>query len=433
MTSVESCISLPIQVDEPMEQDASVQKKNFAFQEIIQSERTYINMLNILRSHYMNPIARSKTISAELYKTFFGDIETITTVNERFLLEMENIERENSSENTGKNKAAALRRKSFHQATGGFELANETVLMRNFKLDAAEDKFTQIARLFIFFNQSFKLYTSYIANYPSAISTLSKEKKKNPDFKELLVTQVRLLRMDRSSLCDLEGFLIMPIQRLPRYVILLQTLLDNTDFNELSYPFIEEAKGHMEKIAAFCNERQKQYGNYDRMMEIIDDLSLKNFVIPTRKLLAEHYVIFSARELNNGHIVAQEEQCDLYIFTDVLVCSFKDKTRVYTLKKHEKDEATGLIVDNVIYMALGEKDVQVTIMYHSEDDMNARMFVNEKFGLGLFGVNITPPKPRKGSLKREKHIPVENNCINFTFKCDSAEHQASLHKLLNTL
>jgi hypothetical protein len=57
-----------------------------------------------------------------------------------------------------------------------------------------------------------KVYTGYVNNYDQALATLE-QCKKNPQFEEFLNHTKNLPNVDH----DLPSYLIMPIQRIPRY------------------------------------------------------------------------------------------------------------------------------------------------------------------------------------------------------------------------
>jgi len=65
-----------------------------------------------------------------------------------------------------------------------------------------------------------KVYTGYVNNYNQAMATLE-ECKKNAQFKEFLNTTKNLPGVEH----DLPSYLIMPIQRIPRYLPVSPPLL----------------------------------------------------------------------------------------------------------------------------------------------------------------------------------------------------------------
>ena len=68
-------------------------------------------------------------------------------------------------------------------------------------------------------------YTPYAEGFTTAVATLAHLRRKRKGFSELLHKCTMSESLDGLALDDL---LIMPIQRLPRYVMLLEDLLRNT-------------------------------------------------------------------------------------------------------------------------------------------------------------------------------------------------------------
>ena len=66
-----------------------------------------------------------------------------------------------------------------------------------------------------------KMYTQYVNGYDNAMATINRLNKKKT-FKKFLETKQREIGQ------SLMSYLIMPIQRIPRYVLLLKELIKNT-------------------------------------------------------------------------------------------------------------------------------------------------------------------------------------------------------------
>ena len=83
----------------------------------------------------------------------------------------------------------------------------------------------ELGKLLLKFIPFFKLYNSYVMGFESAAALANALRKKNKDLAFFL---------DVCELVEkntLESFLIMPVQRLPRYILLLTGLLKNTGRN----------------------------------------------------------------------------------------------------------------------------------------------------------------------------------------------------------
>jgi len=99
----------------------------------------------------------------------------------------------------------------------------------------------------------FKLYYRYIRNFSKArpkIETLTK----SPSFKSFV--EARREQKDSSKL-NLESLLIMPVQRLPRYEMLMKTLLDVTGQSHVDYANLNQSLVALKGLNMWINDKQK--------------------------------------------------------------------------------------------------------------------------------------------------------------------------------
>jgi hypothetical protein len=105
------------------------------------------------------------------------------------------------------------------------------------------------------------MYTLYASNYQSALDALAECRENSTFF-------VALEQLRAAAGNDIEAFLIMPIQRIPRYELLLRDLLKCTTDDHPDYHNINEALKNMKQIAEHVNSFVKQYQNSARAMQL---------------------------------------------------------------------------------------------------------------------------------------------------------------------
>jgi len=136
-----------------------------------------------------------------------------------------------------------------------------------------------LGEVFIHKSAYLKLYTQYCRNYDSACSVLSKKRRKNLEFAHYL----DLVRsFPETEDLSLDSYLIMPVQRIPRYKLLLEDLLKNTWEQHRDYQQLEEAiqkiqevanhidiclEGRSTTISAILKIQQKIPANHDFLVE----------------------------------------------------------------------------------------------------------------------------------------------------------------------
>jgi len=187
-----------------------VSERNRIVLEILETEKAYVKNLRILNDLYFQPL-RSNPGCIELVhvKTIFSNIEVIKLFNEKLLADI------------------------------GGRLATWNAMQK-------------IADIFIQMIPFLQVYTIYINNFDSAISTVSQQKKKNKQFATFLDT---CKNNPEAMKHDIEALLIMPVQRIPRYVLLLQALVKHTDKSHDDFADLTVAVEFMSKFANNIIER----------------------------------------------------------------------------------------------------------------------------------------------------------------------------------
>lgn len=109
-----------------------------------------------------------------------------------------------------------------------------------------------------------KMYTTYVQNFSDATQTLGKllAQKKYERF-NAFVDQCR--SDPRCQDLSLESFLVMPVQRIPRYKLLLTELLKNTEESNKDYTLLSKALEAIEVVAKLMNEDLRPNEKHDEM------------------------------------------------------------------------------------------------------------------------------------------------------------------------
>lgn len=154
------------------EMDKRRQFRRQAVQEILTSERSYIAQLELLMQFFIRPLKEKQIISTDNFLALFGQVEMIYSLNQELLQELE---------------------------------AN---------LDNVAKAFKRMAPFF-------KLYSVYAFDYNRAQLILQDLTDKNGSFKKFLEVTESRPEVQRKLI----SLLIAPIQRVPRYRLLLQQVV----------------------------------------------------------------------------------------------------------------------------------------------------------------------------------------------------------------
>lgn len=90
------------------------------------------------------------------------------------------------------------------------------------------------------------MYTSYCGNHDNATDLLRKLEKENRRFRELI--ELTLAKPENKNL-SLASYLIMPIQRIPRYVLLISELLRMTPETHPDFPGLSKGLDLVSQVA----------------------------------------------------------------------------------------------------------------------------------------------------------------------------------------
>jgi len=215
----------------------------------------------------------------------------------------------------------------------------------------------KLADVFLFMGEFLKAYSDYISNYENAQSTLiiCSENKSFAKFLE---------RVSQDPICggeSLMSYLIMPVQRIPRYEILLKELERNTPEDHPDYENLKIALSKIIDINEYINEKKKIAESSFKLLEITDVLvgQASKVIQPHRKYISDYLVLFSSNETKLKKI-----QGRIYIFNDAIMYTRNSKKKgkqkimkiisLFFLRKFMKWEGDLLVIssssqDNIVF------------------------------------------------------------------------------------
>jgi hypothetical protein len=174
----------------------------------------------------------------------------------------------------------------------------------------------------------FKMYKDFINNYEKAYDTY-RRLLKHKFFKNYLqVCAMHESIVSRGSIsCDLSTLLINPIQRIPRYKLLLEGIREATDSAHEDFEPVQVALDNIAEIARYCDESKTirgSLGTYSRIANILaSDRIYSNFMQSHRRFIAELRVnvCVVARKIESSFIkdIATTKECIIYLFSDCIV------------------------------------------------------------------------------------------------------------------
>lgn len=218
-------------------------KRTDIAKEILSTERTYVKGLQVMVKSYLEPLKRQpeSVISQANVKKIFQGVEVIYSFNEELLTRLE-------------------------------KRMSEWYL----KGQVLGDIFLEMVKFT-------KVYTMYVNNYNNALATFNECRKKNPQFAQFYANVKAQVGGG-----DFAFYLIMPIQRLPRYVLLLQDLLKNTPPDHIDYEQLDSACTQMKEVTDHVNKGKREAEGLSEIFNIQERLegrNVENLLEPGRKLV----------------------------------------------------------------------------------------------------------------------------------------------------
>jgi len=124
---------------------------------------------------------------------------------------------------------------------------------------------TCVGDVFVRTCEMLRMYATYANNYGNALATLAALRAGNAKFVAYL-DEARA--HPRCKGAEITSFMILPIQRIPRYVLLLQDLLKHTPNWHADHCNLEEALARLKEIATGINEKKRESENQARVLQI---------------------------------------------------------------------------------------------------------------------------------------------------------------------
>eukprot|EP00808_Paulinella_micropora_P020741 g14008.t1 len=229
------------------------------FSEIVQTEESYVEGLVALVAGYQGPLVSNGLLRKEEAEQIFGNAEELVEFHQELYMQLKNT----------------LDRWDHH---------------------------TCVAPIFLQISPALDFYTSYIANYHHALESLKKLREKNRRLDKWLGDQQKTLERSHSGSRELSALLITPIQRLPRYSLLLKELLKCTIPEHMDFRGLKGALDDIGECTTQLNERKYAMDNRARMKEIAAQVPDYEGLLdnPERRLLFEATVTFYGVDVLGG-------------------------------------------------------------------------------------------------------------------------------------
>ncbi|XP_040164859.1 putative protein tag-52 [Anopheles arabiensis] len=221
------------------EADKRQQLRLQAIREIRTSEESYLRQLDLLLEYFVTPLRTNGFLTEKVHNQIFGQLDTIHNLSQELLR----------------------------------------------KLD---DDLDNVVKAFTNLGPFFKLYSVYAFDYRNSLCTLQSLMDKNVTLKRYIANTESRPEVQMKLI----SLLITPIQRIPRYKLLLQQVLLYTSPSDGAYKALQESIRLVEQSVSHINAVVEDYENTQRLIVVQNALTNKSLklVKPGRKILKEGFL-----------------------------------------------------------------------------------------------------------------------------------------------
>lgn len=227
--------------------------------EIITTEKDYVNDLTYLVENYLTPLKYSNIAQPDQVMAIFSNAELILGVNKELLQNL-------------------------------------------------EDASTSLGDAFLRMSPYFKMYSTYCNNRTKCLQTVASVKQSNKVFYEF----IERVQSDKGKFFD--DYLIKPVQRICKYPLFFREMLRYTDSSSPEHEKLEKVLGALNSVVDHVNESKRRQENMARAYEISVriDVTHLNLLSASRQFLKESSIQYRAPD-------EKIHEYQLILFTDLII------------------------------------------------------------------------------------------------------------------
>ena len=199
-----------------------------------------------------------------------------------------------------------------------------------------------------------KMFVPYIETYPEVELKIKELNNTNKKFKEACI------KLERDGKEPLNSLIVMPIQRMPKYILLLKEILKATPTWHEDYKMLKDAMESLKGGSQICDIKTKEAAAKSHLYQLQTKIKdCPNLIAPSRTII--------------GQWPIAEERQEIFVLTDMLLI-IKHKKKIIggdftTYKRSTKITEKSIVTfeNNVITLKNGPNDQQPFVVSVVED------------------------------------------------------------------
>lgn len=254
-----------------------------------------------------------------------------------------------------------------------------------------------IGAVFLLISPYLKVYSTFITNFNNSLQTLANLTVSNVKFAEFIANKSK---SPECKLQTIQSFLLMPIQRIPRYKMLLDDYMRNTKDSHADYLNVVKAHHIIAEVATHVNEKIRENQNVLSIIEIQRCMTGRNrdLVVPGRILLHRGPITKISRKSHDCR--------EMFLFSDIILLasivkySYSQSETQFLLHREFKLEDIKVMsveCENTCTFQIVSRDKSILVYVRSEEE-------REKWIHDIDNA-ISRHSASKKSLKSDRHAP----------------------------
>ncbi|CAG00915.1 unnamed protein product [Tetraodon nigroviridis] len=159
------------------------------------------------------------------------------------------------------------------------------------------------------------MYSAYIDNFLNAKDAVRTAKEAKPAFHKFLEQSMRENK-EKQALGDL---MIKPVQRIPRYELLVKDLLKHTSEDHPDHSYLLDAQRNIKHLAEKINKGRRSAEEAEREARVIQEIEahiegIEHILNPQRKFIRQEMVM-------EAKTVGGKKDRSLFLFSDLIICT----------------------------------------------------------------------------------------------------------------
>ncbi|XP_061682759.1 rho guanine nucleotide exchange factor 17-like [Syngnathoides biaculeatus] len=265
-------------VPAPQRTKPRVDMRKHVMMTLLDTERSYVESLRSLIQGYMRPLKQpdgGSIVDPLLVDEMFYQIPEILEHHERFLEQVD----------------GCVNRWHDRQTVGD-------LLIQSFSKETLANT-----------------YSAYIDNFLNAKDAVRIAKEAKPAFHKFLEQNMRENK-EKQALGDL---MIKPVQRIPRYELLVKDLLKHTPDDHPDHSFLLDAQRDIKRLAEKINKGRRSAEEAEREARVIQEIEahiegVEHILNPQRKFIRQEMVM-------EAKTVGGKKDRSLFLFSDLIICT----------------------------------------------------------------------------------------------------------------